>query len=324
MRGMVSSEIAAAMAAWLCLGALPSLSAETLKDALKAAVVPTAQFSQIDLDAKITSYAVSEGEPFLLAYYVDNGSGLIQPPLRVVRYDRASGSLRRSDFSAVAAPFQPATPIALDCLGSAITISEHASIVYIDTHCTPSAGCLIVLSSALELKTAVSGWLLGVIGADYAIFQGSEIHFMSVHPLHIEVLNLKRNQPEQVYPFANDPQRRAFSKLIQPLISNRWCMDNNAQCDPDNFDADVKGGVIVNEAAKLFGFEAQFDAGGFGDAAETRVKPRAVAYVYRERGGTWEHREFGESELQRLLSGVPFAAAVSKHPGLFFPQSPAR
>ena len=196
-----------------------------------------------------------------------------------------------------------------------------ADVIYIDTHLNPSAGCVIVLSSTLAYKAAASGGLLALVGADYTIVAGSEIHLMSVHPMHIEILDVKPNQSTQVYPYKDDPQRRQFSLLIEPHISEKWCIEANAQCDPDNFDVDLQGNVIVNEAAKAFGFLAKFDAGGFGDTAEKQVTPRTVAYIFRERGGRWEHREFGGSRLQRLLSGTSFDQLVAANPDSLFHSS---
>lgn len=52
---------------------------------------------------KITSFAVSADAPFLLAYYVDDGSGRLNPPLHVVRYDRERADLKRADLRDVPA-----------------------------------------------------------------------------------------------------------------------------------------------------------------------------------------------------------------------------
>jgi hypothetical protein len=300
----------------LCTGGVIRSTAETLQDTLRDANVPTRQFPAPDLGAKITSYAISNDEPFLITYYVDDGSGLLQPPLRIIRYDRAAGDLRRAELRDITALFQGQIP--MNCLGSALSIREYRGMIYIDTHYNPSAGCLIVLSSRLAFRGALSGWLLGLMGAEYAIVQSSEIHFMSVHPMHISVLDLKRNQPVQVYPFKNDPQRRQFSHLIEPHISEKWCVEFNAQCDPENFDTDLKGHVTVNESARVFGFEAQFDATGFGDAAAKQVQPRTVAYIFRRRGGTWEHREFQGGQLQGLLGGMSIEELISQKPNLAF------
>ena len=299
---------------------ITSFAAETLQDTLRATKIPTELFPESELGGKITSYAISSENPFLLAYYVDDGSGLLKPPLQVIRYDRGTGDLRRADLRDINALFQGTIP--LDCLGSALQIREYRNIIYIDTHGGPSAGCVIMLSSTLAFKAALSGWLLGSIGADYLIVRGSEIHFMSVHPMHIEIFDVKRNQSTQAYPYKDDPQRRQFSRRLEPHISEQWCIEANAQCDPENFDTDLQGNVIVNEAERAFGFLAQFDAAGFGEAAEKKVKPRTVAYIFRERGsGMWEHREFEERRLQRLLSGMSFAELISRKPDLAFQSS---
>jgi len=299
-----------------------SLAAATLRDTLLSANVPTGQFPASELAAKITSYAISSDDPFLLAYYVDDGSGVLQPPLRVIRYDRGKDGLQHADLRDIHALFQGEIP--MDCLGSALSIREYRGLIYIDTHLNPSAGCVIVLSSGLEFKAALSGWLLGLMGADYAILRRSEIHFMSVHPLHVAVFDLKRNRSAEVYPFEDDPERRQFSRSIAPLISEKWCREYTAQCDPDNFDADQEGNVAVNESARVFGFEAQFDAAGFGDAAEKQVQRRTIAYIFRERGGTWEHREFPAHQFQLLFGGMTMEELVGKEPNLAFQPSAAK
>jgi hypothetical protein len=298
-----------------------SFAAETLQDTLRTANVPSRQFPAPELSRKITSYAISPDDPFLLAYYIDDGSGVLQPPLHIIRYDRARGDLRRAELREINALFQGEIP--MNCLGSALHIREYHDIIYIDTHVNPSAGCLIVLSSMLTFKAALSGWLLGLIGADYAILHRSEIHFMTVHPLHILVFDLKRNVSLEVYPYKNDPQRRQFSRLIGPHISRNWCQEYNAPCDPETFDADLlKGNIVVNESARVFGFEAQFDAAGFGDAAEKQVQPQTVAYIFRERRGIWEHREFEARQLQRLPGGMSIEDLISKKPNLAFISPP--
>ncbi|MBI2679674.1 MAG: hypothetical protein HYX25_01545 [Candidatus Solibacter usitatus] len=283
---------------------------------LRDAGIPTRQFSAPDLAAKITSYAIANNDPFLLAYYVDTGTGLLGPPLRLIRFDRAKRDLRRADFADIHALFQRDVP--MSCLGSALDIREYRGNIYIDTHANPSAGCVIVLSSTLSFKTAISGWLLGLIAADYAIVRHSEIHFMSVHPMHIGVLDLEQNHLVEVFPFENDPQRREFSGLLKPHIVEKWCKEHNAQCDPENFDTDLKGKLAVNEAARIFGFEAEFNASGFGEATEKQVPRRNVVYVFRQRSGEWEHREFPVAQFRSLFSGKNLQELISSEPNRAF------
>lgn len=297
---------------------LCTCSAETLEERLRASKVPTQQFSAEDLKAKLTSYGIPLESPFLLAYYVDNGSGFLEPPLRVIRYDRATGNLRRVDLPDIQASFWPGQPPPMHCLGSILALEFYRGFVYINTHINPSAGCVIILSESLKFKAAESGWTLGFIGAEYAIIKRSEVHFMSVFPLHIGVFDLKRNKATEVYPFPNDPQRRLFSRLIGPHISPKWCAQVAAQCDPQNFNV-FASKVIVNEDAHVFGFHAEFNAEGFGDAAVRNVRPRTVSYIFRERNGAWEHREFDERQLQALLGGTSFEDLIGKRPEAAFP-----
>ncbi len=202
----------------------------------------------------------------------------------------------------------------MDCLGSALRIREHRNFVYIETHVNPSAGCTIVLSSLLSYRAALSGSLLGLLGSEYAIVQRSEIHFASVHPLHIAVYDAARNRSVEVYPPEGDVLRRQYSRLIRPHISKKWCSENNAQCDPDNFNTDVDRKLAINEAAKAFGFEATFDAMGFGEEAAARVAPRTIFYIYRERGGIWQYREFEPIQLQRLFGVSTIGDLVMRIP----------
>jgi len=292
--------------------------AETLGRTLREADVPINLFG-LELNEGITSFAVNKGNPFLLAYYVDDGSGLLKPPLHVVRYDRRSQVIKRADIRDINALFQGKIP--MDCLGSALSIREYHGFVYIDTHYSPSAGCVVLLTSGLEYKTALSGWLIGLMGADYAIIEASEIHFMSVHPLHVQAFDLKNKHLVQVYPFKDDSLRSRYSKLIEHYISDQWCQQADAQCDPTNFDVTLEGEVAENEAAKVFGFEAQFDAAGFGEDAQSHVPPVRVAYIFRERDGGWEHRVFEAGELERLFHAPDVQALVRQKAQAAFEKS---
>lgn len=300
----------------LCLSQFPGIAAESLEATLRAANVPVEKFTVAERRADITSFAIATGEPFLLAYYVDDGSGRLQSPLYVIRYARDTGDLRRAQLRNVDAVFKRSIP--MYCLGSALRIREYSDTILIETHVNPSAGCVIILSLELSLRTAVSGWLLGLMGGKYVIVQTSEVHFMAVHPLHIEVFDLKLNRSVVVYPSRQDRLRREYSRLVQSHISEKWCIEHNAPCDPEEFDTSINGALTVNEAARAFGFEASFDAGGFGDDAEIHVEPRTVAYVFRERGGRWQFRQFLANQLQSRFGSSTIQELVRRTPNAAF------
>lgn len=311
-------------AAWLAVllpltCGLETLAAETLQDALTAAKVPTAQFSASELSEEIWSDGIPKGDPILLAYYVDDGTGGLPPLLHIIRYDRATGSLHRAELRDTDTP-PLGREFLRNCFGSILRIREYRGTIYIDTHINPSAGCVFVLSPRLEFKAALGGGVIGLLGDEYAVLRRSEMHFTSVFPLHVEIYDLKLNQLVEVYPYKGDAQRRRFSTLLKPHLSRKWCAERNIPCDPEKFDTYLGGNdgmVVLNEAAKTFGFEARFDD-PFSAKGRARVPTRNVAYFFRERGGIWEHREFSMSQFKRLFPGMSVQKLVSKNPNLVF------
>jgi len=305
-------------AAWFLLVLVESRSicAESLQGVLQAGKVPIQNFVGSELSQQITSYAVSDGDPYLLAYYGDDGSGLLKPPLYVIRYSRTSGSVGRTEIRDIDRLSNSSRRI--DCLGSALRIREVYGRTYIETHLTPSAGCVVVLSPGLSFKTALPGLLLGFLGANCAILSRNEVHFMSVHPLHIDAFDLIQNRSVKVFPPEGDFFREQYSRLIQPRISEEWCRENSAQCDPSNFDTELNGELSPNEAARAFGFEARFDAAGFGEDAGIQVPPRNVAYIFRERAGKWQYREYEPSQLRRLFGVANITELVRRKPSAAF------
>jgi hypothetical protein len=299
------------LAGLLFFAVSPGLFADdTLGETLRAAQVPLARFAAAELAAKITSYAESNN-PYLLAYHLYD-----DPATHVIRYDRTARSLRRADVHGVKAMFQGTVP--MDCDGSVLNIREQRGTIYMETHTNPSAGCVVVLSPDLTVQTALSGWVLGLLAADYAILRASEIHFMAVHPMHLEAYDVKRNQTAEVFPYPNDPERDRFSRLLAAHKSEQWCMEHNAPCDEKMFEIDLKGNLVVNENAKTFGFEATFSATGFGDAAEKNVPPQSVVYVFRERGGTWEHRAIPSAQFKSRFGGASLQELIAKTPDRAF------
>jgi hypothetical protein len=151
-----------------------------------------------------------------------------------------------------------------------ISITELYGNIYIDTHINPSAGCVLILSPHLTLQATLSGWLDAVMGPDYAIVHGSEIHFASVHPMQLAVFDLAHRKLIPLYPSKKDPLRKQFASLIRSHMPSReWCIQTDSQCEPSNFDSDLATPVAVNESAKLFGFVVAFDATGFGGTEGT-------------------------------------------------------
>ena len=275
--------------------------AETLGSVLRSRHVPTNQFSDTDMAGPISGWAASnDDEPFLLAYYAVDLPHDPPGPLHVIRYDPATRELWRGEVAKASArlSFDETIP----CLLPVLAIGEHHGVIHIATHGNSLAGCMLVLSTQLALRTAVAGRPLGWVGADYSVVQRG-----GVHPTEIDVYDLRRDLLTAVYPPVQDALRQQFAGALPAGSSGR----------ARGFSTELVGQVAVNESAKVFGFVVRYDAGGFGENAASQVEPLAVAYVYRLHGGRWEHREilperlmdlFGEETVGELVKGKPLAA----------------
>jgi len=285
---------------------------ETLGDVLQAHSAPIAAFTRSELEARITSWAASgTDDPFLLAYYEDDGSGFLNPPLRVIRYDH-SGQVLRASLVEANAEFEAGVP--MNCLGSVNSVSELPGAILLETHKNPSAGCVLVLSPQLALKASLSGRVLAVMRSECVIVQKSEVHFAPVHPMRIEVYDLRRSSLTSVYPPPKDEQRVAYSRALAATMDQAWCAANNASCDAREFENGLKGALHLNDLAMVFGFVAEFSPRSFGEKAAEGVGARDVAYVFRRRGEHWEHRAFPADDVGRLFGVTNLETLVRDKP----------
>jgi hypothetical protein len=161
-----------------CVMLVRPSAGETLADAIRArGLTPSSQMLP-NLDRHITSYAILQNaDGFLIAYYVDDGSGALTEPLFVDRYDAVGHAWTSTKITR-------ADPKVADswCLGSAVSIRASPHGYYLGTHLNPSAGCTIVLSRDLAVQAVLTGWMLAVLGDGTVVYQRSQVHF-APHPL---------------------------------------------------------------------------------------------------------------------------------------------
>jgi hypothetical protein len=259
---------------------------------LAAHSVPAGILPADDLRRPITSFAVSaDNSPFLVAYYDDDGSGLLSPVLHILRYDERTRDLRRTDLHGPEGrPFRGfhdvMWEVSGDCMGSALAILEKDGFITIDTHINPSAGCVLVLASDLSFNAGLWGWALARINGEI-IFEESTIHFASTHPARLSIYDPRQRQMIPIYPAQADAARQQFSAdLRKHLPSSEWCAQQNNPCDPQSFTTDIDH-LLVREQERSFAFDARMDAYGFGEDAVRSVQPKTIHYVCRQSDGKW-------------------------------------
>jgi hypothetical protein len=288
---MRSIQFAVLFVLSLLLLTQPAKASETLADVLSTHKIPVNLFSASDRQKHITSFAVSDGNsPFLLAYYDDDGSGMLRGILHIIRFDEHSDNLRRADLPGTEVQFHGFTGVMGQvpsvCMGSALSISEKDGFIAINTHINPSAGCVLILTSELSFSAALWGGARARVDG-YLLVDGNMIHFAPTHPASLAVYNPRQKQLSLIYPAKIDPARHQFSAELQGhLASEDWCRQQNNACDPKIFSTDITN-LKVNEVAHSFAFDALMSPEGFGKGAEESVKSRTIHYVCRLQHGKW-------------------------------------
>jgi hypothetical protein len=290
------------------------VSSPTLKEILVKKGLPVAAVKLANLEKKITSGAeLDDASQFVTAYYVDDGTGSLNPPLFVDRYDK-----KKKEWQSAAFPDAQTKSAEVDepCLGSILVIKASGGRLLLGTHIKPSAGCLLVLSSELKLEVSLYGWLLGQLGLDLLVYQRSEVHFAPVHPAEIAVYDLRNKRDDTIFPpKVPTPIRESRSVQLQDFYKSdeEWCRKNNDPCDPEYFDSDLEGPVVSSEADSAVAFLISYEQIQFvqGDVQKPSG-PKDVLYVYRRlddpakiefREMLWSDvkTQFGDVPLQNLL-----------------------
>lgn len=293
--------------------ALPQASPQTLRGVLDAKSLPITGAKLANLEKEITGGAeFDDSNQFAIAYYLDDGSGGLNPPLFVDRYDK-----KKEDWQS-GTLFEPQTKAGdLDaCLGSILAIKASGGRLFLDTHINPSAGCLLVLSHDLKLEANLYGWLLSQLGSDLLIYHRSEVHFAPVHPAEIAVYDLRSKRDVTIFPpktptairEARTTQLREFYKS-----NPEWCKKNDDPCVPEEFDSEVQETIATSEANSALAFLVSYEQIQLveGDVQKPSG-PKDVLYVYRllDDPRKMEFREmlwsdakaqFGDIPLQNLL-----------------------
>jgi hypothetical protein len=283
-------------------------STPQIQDVLKAACVPFPQNPSVDTGLAITSYEVlSRPSQFVLAYYVATGSDRLEPPLRLLRYDKLTGKWNTAEFSDIETDAGP--DLHAPCLGSAVGITEAGSMLYVGTHLSPSAECLLVLSRDLELKKTLYGWPVASFSSGAIVLQKSMVHFAPTHPLELSVFNPSSGTLTPIYPPLSDRFRAEYVRRLQADISpSDRCVGENCEIDAERFDIEFscitsgcKSQVATNEETGALAFVAQFSPFGFLRFDIVKSSPEwseQVVYVYRIFPGPIEYRSFRPSDMK--------------------------
>jgi hypothetical protein len=290
---------------------------ETLKETLAAKHLPVEAAKLANLEKSITSWAeLDDANQYVIAYYLDDGSGMLNSKLFLDRYDRKSGEWKSGQL--------PEGPVKVGenadetdvCLGSVLSVTASGGRLFLETHINPSAECVLIVSDALKLQESLYGWLVAHLGEDILIYQRSEVHFAPVHPAEIALYDLRTKRDVTIFPPKPEPAiRRARTAQLQNFYkeNQEWCNKNDDPCDPESFDSELGEKVVTNEAEAAVAFLISYEQIQLvqGDVQKPSG-PKDVLYIYRgvNDEAKMEYRElllehakahFGTDSLQNLL-----------------------
>jgi hypothetical protein len=195
----------------------------------------------------------------------------------------------------------------MDCIGSVLSVERYQRRYYLNLHFNPSAGCLLILNSNLQVEKTLPGGTEAFIGGGMLWYMNM-VHFADVHPEELWMYNPKNQKSQRVYPQAHDPFRKDFSERLAKVIDRKKCMANNWACDAQRFSCEL-GKIAVDNDTRSFAFQMSFSAEGFESMKDAENSVEDYVYVYRLDPFSWREfstddlsSNFGTDSLQDLLN----------------------
>lgn len=292
-----------------------STHAQTLREALADSGVTAENAKLANLDRDIDGEAQFADETqFVIAYYLENDTENLKPPLFLDRLDRKSGAWRSVTITE---PSTKSDGSEVSCAGAVLNVKAMNDRLLVETHVTPSAGCLLIFSGDLRLEKSLYGWQVGQAGESRIVFHRSEVHFAAVHPAEIALYDLKTGRETQLFPRKPfQAIRLARIQQLKDFYDGRqdWCKTNNDPCDPQQFDSSLEGPVASNDAEDALAFVISYEQVQlFAGDVQKPSGPKQVLYVfrhvsedtkleYRERSMSDVTAHFGNVALEDLLT----------------------
>jgi hypothetical protein len=269
--------------------------------------------SIVNLDKKITGGAeLDDATQFVIAYYVDDGTSRLNAPIFLERLDRKTGKWQSAKLGDPAVKVQD---MDVNCMGSVLSVRTLGGRIFLDTHLSPSAGCVLILAQDLKLQASLYGWIVGHLGDEELVYHRSQVHFAPVHSAEIAVYDLQSKRNMAIFP------RKPFQAIRQARIAQlqefyrtreAWCRENNDPCEAEEFDSSLAGEVISDQREQALAFVISYKQIQVFSGDQKPSGPAEVVYVYRHVNdeAKMEYREMLWSDVKAKAGDVPLEKLV--------------
>jgi hypothetical protein len=292
---------------------LPQDQGKTLREELTERHALVEGTSLVNLDKKITSGAeLDDATQFVIAYYVDDSTSRLNAPIFLERLDRQIGKWQSTRLGD---PAVKVKDMDVNCMGSVLSVRTLGGRIFLDTHLSPSAGCVLILSQDLKVQASLYGWVVGHLGDDEVVYHRSQVHFAPVHSAEIALYDSQSKRDVAIFP------RKPFQAIRQARIvqlqefyrtREAWCRENDDPCDAEEFDSSLAGEVISDQREQALAFVISYTQIQVFSRDQKPSGPAEVVYVYRHVNdeAKMEYREMlwsdvkakaGDVALERLL-----------------------
>jgi hypothetical protein len=286
---------------------------KTLRQELAEQHLPLDAEKLPNLDKTISSGAeLNDAAQFVIAYYLLDSAGQLNPPIFVDLYDRSAGQWRSGSIGAAAAKWEG---LDVDCLGSVLQVQAIADSYVLETHINPSAGCEIILSGEMKVKTALYGWIVGHFGDGGILYHRSQVHFATVHPAELALYDPATEKDFTLFP--HKPFQEIRLQEIKELgefysAHADYCQKANDPCDAEYFDSSIEGKVATDDREHAAAFVVSYELQGYGQDEKKPGGPAKVVYVYKHVNdeAKIEYREMSWDDVRARAGNVPLEKLV--------------
>jgi hypothetical protein len=149
--------------------------------------------------------------------------------------------------------------------------------VYLDTHSSPSAGIILVLTRELRPVTALWGWSLRLLPNDVLVYHRSMVHFAPTHSAELWTYDPRSNRDALLYPQKpfSDVRTRYIARVKAEFdrLGEDWFRVNNHHMDAEQFDSRREDSLVVSADGRSLATMFLF---GDRDPAPGRTTPLEV------------------------------------------------
>ncbi|HEY4612237.1 MAG TPA: hypothetical protein VII11_04585 [Bacteroidota bacterium] len=243
-----------------------------LREELQKHAIDTRGVSGDELDRTITSYGVENADDlFIIGYFrLATDKNVLDDSVRILVFDKRLA--RWSDTVMPRDRQSTVEGVASWSLGSVLEIRHSSRYLYLDTHLSPSAGIILLLTRELQPVTTLFGWTLRLLPGGRLLYHRGMVHFAPTHPAEVWIFDERATRDTVLYPRKPyEPIRRAYIDTVRTIyerLGEDWFMKNNHHMDPEQFGSSVNEPIVASDDGNAIAFVAHF---GVGDRVETPV-----------------------------------------------------